>query len=60
MFISNILHQYDPKLLRPPNIEPGKREDLLAEMRALLDDLLIEILQELGYPKDLSTYKVFF
>ena len=52
------MFQYAPELLRPPNIEPGKREELLAEMRNLLDDLLAECLQELGYPKDLSTYKV--
>ena len=25
--------QYAPEILRPPNIEPSKREDLLAEMR---------------------------
>ena len=29
-------------------------------MRDLLDNLLVESLDELGYPRDMSTYKVIF
>ena len=39
-------------------MQPAKREELLAEMRELLDGLLVESLDELGYPRDISTYKV--
>eukprot|EP00090_Calanus_glacialis_P009715 TRINITY_DN18105_c0_g1_i1.p1 TRINITY_DN18105_c0_g1~~TRINITY_DN18105_c0_g1_i1.p1 ORF type:complete len:655 (+),score=221.26 TRINITY_DN18105_c0_g1_i1:2-1966(+) len=50
-------HQYAPELLRSPNLQPVKREELLSEMRDLLDNLLVESLDELGYPRDMSTYK---
>ena len=36
-------------------MDPKKREDLLAEMRDLVDNLLIESLEDLGYPRDFST-----
>ena len=48
--------QYDPKILRAPNLDPKKREDLLSEMRDLIDNILMEILEEQGYPKDFSDF----
>ena len=48
--------QYDPKILRVPNLDPKKREDLLSEMRDLIDNILMEILEEQGYPKDFSDF----
>ena len=36
-------------------MDPKKREDLLGDMRDLLDNLLIESLEDLGYPRDFST-----
>ena len=49
-------HQYDTKLLRPPNMEPKKREELMSEMRDLMDTFLVDTLEELGYPRDFSTF----
>ena len=48
--------KYDPKILRAPNLDPKKREDLLSEMRDLIDNFLVEILEEQGYPKDFSEF----
>ena len=48
--------KYDPKILRAPNLDPKKREDLLSEMRDLIDNFLVEILEEQGYPKDFSDF----
>ena len=36
-------------------MDPKKREDLLGDMRDLVDTLLIESLEDLGYPRDFST-----
>ena len=36
-------------------MDPQKREELLGDMRDLLDNLLIESLEDLGYPRDFST-----
>ena len=47
--------QFDSRLLRPPNMDPKKREELLGDMRDLVDTLLIESLEDLGYPRDFST-----
>ena len=51
----DLYFQFDSRLLRPPNMDPKKREDLLGEMRDLVDTLLIESLEDLGYPRDFST-----
>ena len=63
MYISYVLSaklcffiQYNSTLLRPPNMDPKKREDLLTEMRDLIDTFLVEILEEQGYPKDFSNF----
>ena len=45
-------------MLRSAGLEPRAREELLAEMRDLLDSFLQESLTELGYPPDINTYKV--
>ena len=37
-------------------MDPKKREDLLTEMRDLIDTFLVEILEEQGYPKDFSNF----
>ena len=36
-------------------MDPKKREELLTEMRDLIDTLLVETLEEQGYPRDFST-----
>ena len=36
-------------------MDPKKREELLGDMRDLVDNLLIESLEDLGYPRDFST-----
>ena len=36
-------------------MDPKKREELLGDMRDLVDTLLIESLEDLGYPRDFST-----
>ena len=36
-------------------MDPKKREELLADMRDLVDNLLIESLEDLGYPRGFST-----
>ena len=38
-------------------MDPQKREELLGDMRDLLDNLLIESLEDLGYPRDFSTVR---
>ena len=38
-------------------MDPKKREELLGDMRDLLDNLLIESLEDLGYPRDFSTVR---
>ena len=45
------------QVLRSAGLEPRAREELLAEMRDLLDSFLQESLTELGYPSDINTYK---
>ncbi|XP_023332479.1 uncharacterized protein LOC111704471 [Eurytemora carolleeae] len=50
-------HEFAPELIRPPQFPPNKREELMAEMRTLLDEQITESLQELGYPTDISTYQ---
>ena len=45
-------------LLRPPQFPANKREELMAELRTLLDEQIKESLDELGYPSDISHYEV--
>ena len=40
------IFQYDSTILRPPNMDPKKREELLSEMRDLIDTFLVETLEE--------------
>ena len=46
-----------PELLRPPQLAPAKREELMGELRSLLTQELQETMQELGYPQDMANYQ---
>ena len=52
------LFQFNSSILRPPQLPSPKREELMAEMRAVLDDYIADTLTELKYPADMAEYQV--
>ena len=46
LFLGHLVFQFDSTILRPPNMDPKKREELLSEMRDLIDTFLVETLEE--------------
>ena len=46
LFLGHLVFQFDSTILRPPNMYPKKREELLSEMRDLIDTFLVETLEE--------------